>query len=78
MIQNQHKNLMLRLWTFSYSICILLCKFLGVDFSTIYILTSITSPLFIEPLDIVTKNFETKFCSVKLPCYYPYHPSQCH
>ena len=33
----------------------------------------ITSPLFIEHLDIVTQNFETQFSSVKLPCYYPYH-----
>ena len=32
------------------------------------------SPLFIEHLDIITQNFETKFYSVKLPRYYPYHP----
>ena len=32
------------------------------------------SPLFIEYLDIVTQNFETKFSSVKLPHNYcPYH-----
>jgi hypothetical protein len=39
-----------------------------------YILTSIMSPLSIEHLDIVTQNFDTKFSSVKLPRYYPYHP----
>ena len=36
------------------------------------------SPLFIEHLDIVTQNFETKFFGVKLPRYYPYHPWHCH
>ena len=40
----------------------------------LYTLTSIMSPLSIEHLDIVTQNFETKFSSVKLPRYYPYHP----
>ena len=38
------------------------------------ILALIMSPLFIEHLDIITLNFETKFSSVKLPRYYPYHP----
>ena len=39
-----------------------------------YCLTLIMSPLIIEHLDIVTQKFETHFHSVKLPCYYPYHP----
>ena len=41
-----------------------------------YTLTSITSPLFVEDLDMVTQNFKTKFSSVKLLRYYPYHPWQ--
>ena len=32
-----------------------------------YSLTSIMSPLFIEHLDIIIQNFETKFSSVKSP-----------
>ena len=43
-------------------------------YMVLYTLTPIMSPLFIEHLDIVTQNFETKISSVKLPRYYPYHP----
>ena len=39
-----------------------------------YTLTLIMSPLFYRKRDIVTHNFETKFSSVKLPPFFPYHP----
>ena len=40
-----------------------------------YTLTSIMSPLFVEHLNMVTQNFETKISSVNFLRYYPYHPS---
>ena len=48
--------------------------YLGVGQLKQYSVTLITSPLFMEHLDIATQNFETKISSVKLPRYYPYHP----